>query len=104
MKAIKVLLCTIMFIGLLGCGNKITHEDEEVKTFKATIIECDNNSMIVKPNEDEEEYKSSDKFRINFVGDFNTCNINDSVKITYNGNINESYPAQIGTTKIEIIK
>ena len=42
------------------------------------------------------------KFRIEYVGGFNSCKIGDKVTITYKGMINESYPAQVGTTNIEI--
>ena len=81
-----------------------TYCKEETQTFNATIIECEQDSMIVIPDKKEEEYKSSDKFRIEFVENFKTCNVNDKVKITYVGFINESYPAQIGTIKIEKVK
>ena len=60
--------------------------------------------MIVSPNENTEEHKSSDKFRIEYVNGFNSCNVGNKVKITYKGMINESYPVQIGTTNIEVVK
>ncbi len=89
----------------LGNGNilvKFSKEDNH--SFRGTIVECMDNSMIVRPNEDEMEYKSSDKFSVPFISDFNSCKVNDSVLITYNGGINESYPAQINVIKIEVIK
>ena len=66
-------------------------------------MECEQESMIVRPDENEEEYHSSDKFRISYVGDFSSCYVGDKVEITYEGMIDTSYPAQIGTTKIEIL-
>ncbi len=60
--------------------------------------------MIVSPNENEEGYKSGDKFRIEYVDGFNSCKIGNKVTITYKGMINESYPAQVEATKIELIK
>lgn len=101
-----------LFIGLLftsvltGCSDeeKIKLINEDVHTFKATVIECESNSMIVMPDKDEQEYKSSDKFRIAFGDNYKICNENERVKITYNGGVNESYPAQIAVTKIEMIK
>lgn len=101
-----ILICGVMVLGITGCGNKapLKTGKEEIHTFHATITECEQNSMIVRPEENEEEYRFSDKFRIDFVEDFSACSVNDKVKISYVGNINESYPTQIDTTKIEISK
>ncbi len=65
-------------------------------------MECEQKSMIVRPNESEDEYKSSDKFKIDYVDGFDSCNVGDVVKITYEGEINEIYPAQISVTKNRI--
>ena len=97
----KILLTIVVFllaIVLTGCENK------EGKTFKATILECREDSMIVEPDKDESEYKSSDQFSLSFVGNYNSCKVDGKVKITYNGLIAESYPAQINAIKIEDIK
>jgi len=80
--------------------------DEEQYQFLGTIIEAHNNYIIVKPDEGTNERKSSDKIKMSI--DRPTNGINDfyikgnKVKITYNGNINESYPAQIKAIKIEL--
>ena len=100
MKKISLLILIIMIPVLFtGCENK-----EETQTFKATIIECKEDSMIVRPEEDESEFKSSDRFNVSFTGNYNTCKVDGKVKITYTGFISESYPAQIDTIKIEDIK
>lgn len=103
-KILSMVLCGIMLIGLAGCNNAEKKDADDIHSFKGTIIECEQESMIVQPNESEAEFKSSDKFRVNYVEGFNSCNIGDTVKIAYKGMINESYPAQIGTTSIEVIK
>ena len=104
-KAIlTILLCGVMVLGMTGCNNSKQDNSDDIHSFVATIIECKEKAMIVCPNENEEEYKSSDKIRIEYVGDFNSCKIGDKVKITYKGMIMESDPAQIETTKIELIK
>ena len=100
---IIILLCGITILGLTGCGNSTTKEDRAMHSFLGTIIECEQEYMIVSPDESEDEYKSSDKFKIDYVNDFNYCNVGNKVKITYKGMINESYPAKIGTTNIELI-
>ena len=77
--------------------------DNKEHRFTAKVIEVHNGYIIVEPNEDEEERKSSDKFHIE-----NKNNVNykkgQILAITYVGGINESYPAQIGVTNISIVK
>ena len=97
-----VLLCGVMILGLTGCNNSKRDNSDDIHSFVGTIIDCEEKTMVVRPNEDEEEYKSSDKFKIEYVGGFNSCKIGDKVTITYKGMINESYPAQVGTTNIKI--
>lgn len=99
-----ILICGVMILGLTGCNNSEKKDDNDIHTFEGTIIECEKETMIVSPNENTEEYKSSDKFIIEYVNGFNSCNVGNKVKITYKGMINESYPAQIGTTNIEVVK
>lgn len=97
-----ILICSFIVLMVTGCNKSIKNETNDIHSFKGTIIECEQNSMIVHPNDNEDEYKSSDKFRVEYVNGFNSCSVGDKVKITYEGMINESYPAQIGTTKIEL--
>ena len=100
MKKIVILIVVINLLIILvtGCNDK-----KEEHSFKATIIECHDSTMIVTPFEEEDEYRSSDKFSINFVEGFNQCNVNDKVEITYDGLIAESYPAQINVISIKLI-
>lgn len=101
---LTIFICEFMVLGLIGCNKSEKNDDNDIHTFIGTIVECKQNFMIVQPNENEAEFKSSNKFKIEYVNDFNSCKVEDKVKITYKGMINESYPAQIGTTNIEIIK
>lgn len=97
-----ILVCGIIVLELTGCNNLKQKQKDDIHSFVGTIIKCEEKSMIVRPNENEEEYNSSDKFRIKYIDGFDSCKINDKVKITYKGMINASYPAQVGTTNIEI--
>ncbi|MDE5630934.1 MAG: YobA family protein [Bacilli bacterium] len=83
-----------------GSNDTVSHDEHY---FYGKIIEVSSSYIIVEPNEKEEERKSSDRFRIELKKDNTTYKIGTNVKITYVGDINESYPAQIGTTKIEIV-
>ena len=76
---------------------------EERHLFIATILEVNENSIIVKPAEGSYESKSSDKIIIKRI-DSDNYEIGDKLKITYNGLIEESYPAQITANEIELIK
>ena len=83
-----------------GSNDTVSHDEH---SFYGKIIEVSPSYLIVEPNENEEEKKSSDKFSVELKNDNTTYKVGDNVKITYFGDINESYPAQIGTTKIEIL-
>ena len=75
--------------------------------FVGTIIEAHDNSIVVEPEEGTNERKSSDKISMKITRP--TTGVNDfyvkgnKVKITYNGVIMESYPAQISAINIELV-
>ena len=77
-------------------------DNSEEHHFEAKVTEVHDGYIIVEPNENEEERKSSDKFHID-----NKNNVKykkgQILAITYIGGINESYPAQIGVTNISIV-
>ena len=76
--------------------------------FVATIIGAYDSSILVEPEKGSNERKSSDKISIGIIRPTNGTNdfyvVGNKVKITYNGMIMESYPAQIIATKIELVK
>ena len=78
-------------------------ENNEESYFYGKIIESNAKYIIVEPNENEEERKSADKISVG-LGENNDAlyTIGTNVKITYDGTILESYPAQVKATKIEI--
>lgn len=71
--------------------------------FYGKIVEASASYIIVEPNEGEEERNSADKISVE-LGEYNntTYTVGTTIKITYNGTIMESYPAQIKATKIEL--
>ena len=73
-------------------------------SFVGTVIEETTTYMIVEPNEDEAERKSSDRIVINYGTDHidYLYGIGRKVIINYTGYIMETYPAQINTDNIEI--
>lgn len=64
-------------------------------TFQASVIETNNDSIIVKPVDGSLELDSADKFYISNEENLE-LQIGDLVEISYNGEIMESYPAQLG--------
>lgn len=83
-------------------SNETVNNNEH--SFLGKVLEASSSYLIVEPNENEEERKSSDKFRIGLTESNLNLKVGDYIKITYEGGINESYPAQVGTTKIEKIE
>ena len=71
-------------------------------SFIGTVIEETTTYMIVEPNEDEIERKSSDKIVVNYGEDHidYLYGIGRKVLIKYDGYIMETYPAQINTDNI----
>lgn len=98
-KMLIILVWGFLLFEIIGCGKKKNDEH----SFYGKVLEVSSSYLIVEPNEDEEERKSSDKFHIDLKNDDITYEVGTNVKITYIGGINESYPAQVGTIKIEIV-
>lgn len=80
----------------------VNHEQNE-KSFLGKIIESNASYIVVEPNENEEIKRSADKISIG-LGEYNDAlyMVGDNVKITYDGTIMESYPAQVKAIKIEL--
>ena len=76
---------------------------KEEHSFSGKVIESTSKYIIVEPNENEGIRKSADKISIG-LGENNDAlyEIGTNVKITYDGTVMESYPAQINATKIEL--
>ena len=89
-------------------GELLFENDENIKedynSFVGTVLEETTTYMIVEPNEDEEERKSSDKIQINYGADHRDYLYGKGRKviINYTGYIKETYPAQIDTDIILI--
>lgn len=85
-------------------SNEIDNEQsKEGHFFYGKVIESTASYIIVEPNENEEIRKSADKILIG-LGEYSDVvyMLGTNVKVTYDGTIMESYPAQIKATKIEL--
>lgn len=95
-----MLLCT-------GCTRAVLIESNQ--TFSATVLEKSTDYVLVEPLEGEDELKSSDKISVSLKEDnsqvFEEIQVGDTVEITYDGLIAESYPAKIDSALgIKVIK
>ncbi len=73
-------------------------------SFIGTVLEIKGDSVLIEPVDGEKELNSSDKFSFN-TKDMNIgAKAGDTVKVTYIGDIMESYPAKINVTSWEISK
>ena len=88
--------------------NKIITFVESKDVFDAEIIEVENDYIIVKVIKKSKAFKKGDKVRISITR--TTSGINDfyvignKIRVTFNGMVETSNPAQIGAYKIELIE
>lgn len=84
------------------------------KVFTSTVLE-NNSALIVEPQKDNVEHESSDKIVVhtneavilNKEGlkiELKEIVVGQTVKITYNGMMAESYPPQIWASKIKVVE
>lgn len=93
------------FLKIIDDYNGTISSEEHV--FIGTIIEAYDTSIVVEPEKGTYERNSSDKISMGIErptsGIIDFYVVGNKVKITYNGNINESYPALIEAIKIELV-
>lgn len=95
-KGMVIILALIMIFSMTGCG--IIRNSEKKHYLKATITEIKDGSMLVTPVEGSPELKSSDSFSVPItkMAASPEASVGDLVEITYNGDIQETYPAGLG--------
>ena len=87
--------------------NKLIEFKESIDIFDAQIIEAKDNSITVKVLKNSKSFKKDDKVTMKITR--TTSGVNDfyivgnKVRITFNGMVETSNPAQIGASKIELI-
>lgn len=88
-----LLLCMIC---MTGCGNEAKNP-----YFNASVLEVYENSVLVEPFEGSDELKSADQIDVNTevisTHEVPEMEAGTTIRIVYNGDIAESYPAQINT-------
>ncbi|MCD7885176.1 MAG: YobA family protein [Lachnospiraceae bacterium] len=110
MKKIAVIIISV-FCALMA-GQVLAEEETEEKTFCATVLEIDEVFILVQPHFDMKEYDNSDQMYVGLdevdhaqLEEFlDMVTVDDTVQITYNGKIMETYPAQIIASDIECLE
>ena len=93
-SSICLLCLAVIILCAYGKQEKGNNEPKTI-TFQATIIEVNSDTIIVEPVDGSSELNSADKFSIS--NDENLeLQVGNLLEITYNGDIMESYPAQLG--------
>lgn len=105
----KILLFALSICMLLsGCGINSSNakSNNEQDSFRGTVIDVNENSILVEPLEAEDVLRSADRISVSTIDiDFpDNLTEGDIVEIIYSGGIMESYPAQIGgVISIELV-
>lgn len=98
MKRLIVLLAVLLCAALLsGCGADGGSTGNE-KYFTAMVLEVHENSVLVAPAADSDEIRSADRIDVGLSdeeGVWPDMQPGDVIRIAYNGQIAESYSAQI---------
>lgn len=88
-------------------GVKVRTPDIVKVIFEATVLEINDNYYLVEPVEGSQELNSSNRIEVPIPNPDSTLSpeVGDIIKITYNGDIMETYPAQLGEVyNIRIIR
>ncbi len=97
-KFLMILFTLVCLLGLVACegrSGKDFDKPDDLYTFEATILEIHDSYFLVKPSADSQEANSSDKIQVSTqnAGPSAQWQVGDLVRITYNGQIQELYPA-----------
>ena len=101
-KSICFLLAILCVLTLMACKASKT---EEV-SFRATVLEVQQTYLMVEPAEGTWERSSADKITLSLQDktSWPIPQVGDTVEIFYNGEILETYPAQIAKLyRVEIV-
>lgn len=82
---------------VLAAGSLADGCPGEEAEFEARVIQVNENSLLIEPSEGEEEFRSSDQISVS-ADDAGKLDLKegDVIRVTYNGEIMETYPARLG--------
>ena len=111
-KIVTLLLSFALVIGLVACGNKDQTQGEDTTpaqlvSMTATVLSISDNSILVSPVEGDPVNASADQISVSLIGAnviWGNREVGDIVEIFWNGEIMESYPAQIANVSYITLK
>lgn len=100
-KWIVYILVLMIMLGSVACdgrSGKDFDKPNDLYTFNAKILEIHENYFLVKPDAGSQEANCSDKIQVSTQNADQSVDwqVGDLVRITYNGVIQELYPAILG--------
>ncbi len=84
--------------------HKLIEFIESKDIFEAKIIDVKDTSITVEVIKNSKSFKAGDKVTMKKIESYSSYTIGTKVRITFNGMVETSNPAQIGAVKIETIK
>ena len=95
-----VSLLAVFAMLLVGCADKSGKDFDQTQTcsFHAKVLEVSDGYLLVEPLADSSESRSANQIQVSLRDKTTSWSIpavGDVVKIVYDGNIMETYPAQI---------
>ncbi len=107
-RIFKIVFVLFNLIILTACSSTTDPSNKAVANFSGIVEEVSDQSLLIKVNKEEEEFKSSDLIRVSLINDRLAYKIDfnqgDEVIVYYDGRIMESYPAQISQVDSIILK
>lgn len=104
MKKNKLIIIGVLLVCSLSACKKQEDSTQTAEVFEAVILEVSDNSILVEPVTGSPELNSSEQFNIPGE-DGMELHVGDKVEIEYNGEILETYPAQLGEVyKIKLLE
>ena len=121
-RIISLFIVLMLVISLTACNGKkddsdVPHETitdksnsvddyggEPIGCFSGIVLEVSENTILVEPDAESNEAKSSDKISVSVKDISVSVEVGDRVVVDYKGDIAESYPAQINNVvSVEVI-
>lgn len=111
-KLMYFIVVIVLAVIIIAAVNQIITNNDIIEkvTFNAFVIENNGTSLLVNPVEGSSELNSSDKIVVRVpidnatLKDLSEFTEGSKVKITYDGMIMESYPAQINAYNVEKVE
>ena len=99
-KHYQLFIIMVFLLLSLACTKKVNMNNvTDQANFAGVVDRVDKESIIVRVNEAQDEFKSSDLLSVSLDMEFkeksNDFKVGDEVSVYYDGVILESYPAQI---------